>query len=282
MAVRKLWALAAAGAASRSFLSRLPALRSQLGPVASTSLRLAARMTNALRAGTPVRAASDLDLADVLLICIPGMPLEPLIDDAFMDAIQWPRKSVLILEGGNGSPVEHALRTRGAAVGTLATVPGLPDHFVITGDRPAVRLAKAMVHSLQGQVFEIAADRVLLFECALTLTGSLFTPFLEAVVESLRHAGLEQPKAAATADLLFLQSLRSFRRAGRKSWSGPIALADRAALDAQQDALQQVNPAMANFFRDAVRYGFELYQTFPELTRYDKVRWKEFRKNHPS
>ncbi len=282
MAVRKLWALAAAGAASRSFLNRVPTLRSQLGPVASTSLRLAARITNALRAGTPVRTASDLGLADVLLICVPGMPLEPLIDHAFMDAIQWHRKAVLILEGGNGSSTEQALRMRGAAVGILNTVTGLPDHFVITGDRPAVRVAKTIVQSLQGQALEIAADRIPLFECALTLTGSLFTPFVEAVVESLRHAGLEQPKAAGIADKLLLQSLRSFRHAGRKSWSGPIPLADGAALDAQQQALQQVNPVMASFFGDAVRYGFELYQTFPELTRYDKVRWKEFRKNHPS
>ncbi len=285
MAARKLWALAAAGAANRSFLNRIPALRGQLGPVASTSLRLAARISKALRAGSPVRTPAELDAADVLLICVPGMPLEPLIDAAFLDAIHWPRKSVLILEGGNVANVASVaddLRSRGAAVGTLATVPGLPDHFVVTGDRPPVRLAKATVHSLGGQALEIPAGRMPIFECALTLTGSLFTPLLEAVVESLRHAGLEQPKAARIADLLLLQSLRSFRRAGRKSWSGPIALADHAAVDAQQKALEQVNPAMAAFFRDAARYGFELYQTFPELTRYDKVRWDEFRQNQSS
>jgi len=282
MAARKVWALAAAGAASRTFLSRIPALRTHLGPVASTSLRLATRISNSLRAGTAVRSPVELQVADVLLVCVPGNPLEPLIDKPFMDAICWPRKLVLIVEGRNVASTAEALRARGAAVGTLSAVPGLPDHFVLTGDRPAVRFAKTTVKSLKGQALEISAERLPLFESAITLTGSLFTPLLETAVESFRQAGLDQPVAARTADLLFLQSLRAFRRAGRKSWGGPIALGDRAGMDAQQDALHAVKPAMANFFRDAARYGFELYQTFPELTRYDKVRWKEFRKNHPS
>ncbi len=229
-----------------------------------------------------MRTAAELSVADVLLICVPGTSLEPLVDHNFILAVNWPGKSVLILEGLNPAPIAKALRDRGAAVGTLSTVPGLPDHFLVTGDRPAVRLAKTIVHSLKGKAIEIAQDRLLLFEAALTLTGSLFTPLVETAVESLRQTGLDQVLAAKTVDLLFLESLRSFRRSGRKSWSGPIARGDRPGMDAQQEALHLVKPAMGVFFRDAARFGFELYQTFPELTRYDKVRWKEFRKNYPS
>ncbi len=276
----KTWALAAAGAISRSFLGRVPGLSRQLGPVASTSYRLASRIANSLRAGTAVRSAAELQESAIVLICVPGGSPARLVDAAFLRALDWTQKVVLACDCQDDPESASALREHGAAVGSLTSLAGLPDRFIVEGDSAAVRLGKLIVQSLRAHAIEIPRQHLLLFQSALTLSGSLFTPLLEVAIECLRQSGLEQPQASKLAESLFEHSLRGYTRAGRKSWSGPIALADNHAVEAQQQALRAVKPLMADYFRDAARFSFDLYQTFPELTRYNKPRWKAFGKRY--
>lgn len=282
MKVAALWGLGSAGNISRSLLMRVPRLKQQLGPVASSSYRLASRIANTLRAGSAVRNVSELQSSDVILLCVPGGPLTQLMDQLFVEALEWRGKTALICDSSATGAIIADLRSRGAAVATLSSVPGLPAHFVISGDRASLKIAKTLVRSVAGSALEIPQEHLLLFHAAVTLASSLFTPLLETAVECLRQSGLEPPLAAKTADLLFQQSLRSFKHSGRKSWSGPIAQSDREAVDAQVQALMLVKPQMAAYFREAARFSFELYQTFPELTRYNKERWQQFQKRYPN
>ena len=272
-----LWGLAAAGSAGRSFFSRVPKLARQLGPVASTSYRLAARISNTLRAGTPVRKFADLQTSGFVVFCFPEGPLSSL---ANLEELDWTRKVILFCESPDDPLLETELRSRGAAVASIRTISALRNRFVISGDRTAVRFAQTVASSLHGHAVLVSREHLLLFESALTLSDSFFTPLLETAVECLRQAGMEQKEAAELSAALFQHSLRTFRHAGRKSWAGPVALSDDAAVSAQQQALASAKPMMGAYFRDAGRFSFELYQTFPELTRYDKQRWREFKKRY--
>lgn len=282
MAVSHQWGLGSAGNISRSLLMRVPRLQQKLGPVASTSYRLASRIANTLRAGCAVRTASQLQPTDVILLSVPGGPLTQLVDQSFVEAIQWLGKTALICDSSATGPIIADLRDRGAAVATLCSVPGLPTNFVVSGDRASLKVAKTLVRSVAGSAIEVPEEHLLLFDAAVTLTSSLFTPLLETAVECLRQSGLEPSLAAKTADLLFQQSFRSFKHSGRKSWSGPVANSDGDAIDAQVQALKQLKPQMAAYFREAAHFSFELYQTFPELTRYNKERWRQFQKRYPN
>lgn len=274
-----VWGLAAAGSIGRSLVPRLPKLAHQLGPVISTSYRLAARIANTLRAGTPVREFEALGPAQVILLCVPDAQLSPLVE---VDALCWKGKLVIICDSPDDPQLRDALQQRGAEVGSITQIADLPDRYFVVGSRAGIHLAKSMVRSVHGTAVEVPQEGLLLFQSALTLAGSLFTPLLETAVECLRQSGLEKPEAALLAESMFQHSLRTFKHAGRKSWSGPIALGEEQVLIAQEKALQAVKPLMASYFHDAARYSFDLYQTFPELTRYNKNRWKEFRKRqHP-
>ena len=275
--MKQIWSLAAAGAISRSFLGRVPNLAAQLGPVSSTSYRLAARISNTLRAGNAVRDFAEIQKAHVVLLCVPGGQVSRVIQ---MDAINWKNKIVLICDSPDDGSLHTSLGKRGAAIGSIHQISNLTDGYFIVGDRAAVRFAKLIAESLRGTAIEIPRDRLLFFQSALTLSGSFFTPLLETAVECLRQSGMQQPEAAKLAESLFQHSLRTFKRAGRKSWAGPIALADDHALAAQEQSLRTAKPLMASYFRDATRFSFDLFQTFPELTRYNKTRWKEFRKRY--
>ena len=272
-----LWGLVAAGSISRSIISRIPKLARQLGPVTSSSYRLAARISNILRAGTAVREFAELHSAGSILFCCPGCSPASLVD---LGAFDWSSKIVLFCDTPEDPHLESELRKRGAAVAAMNGISDLPDRYLIVGDRPAVRFAKILVRSLRGHAVEISRDRLLLFQSALTLSGSLYTPLLETTVECLRQSGMEAPEADDLAEQLFQHSLRTFKHAGRKSWIGPVAQADEKAIAAQALAMEAKIPLMAAYFRKAAEYSFNLYQTFPELTRYDKSRWAEFRKRY--
>jgi predicted short-subunit dehydrogenase-like oxidoreductase (DUF2520 family) len=282
MAPATLWGLAAAGNISQSLLMRVPQLKHKLGPVASSSYRLASRIVNTLRAGTAVRTAAELQSTNVILLCVPGVPLTQLVGLSFVEEIQWQGKTVLICDTAVNGEISADLRLRGASVATLNSVPGLPASFLISGDRASLKLARTLVRSVAGGIIEIAPEHLVLFDAAVTLASSLFTSLLETAVECLRQSGLDQPLTGKTVDLLFQHSLRSFKHSGRKSWSGPVANGDRDSIDAQIRALKQCKPRMASYFSEAAHFSFELYQTFPELTRYKKERWREFQKSYPN
>lgn len=243
----------------------------------STSLRLASRISNNLRAGRPVREFAGLQDAELILLSVPGEQAGPLMD---FDALDWTGKTVLVCDSAADLDLIEALRTHGIPQAALNPVPGFSDLFSVTGDRTAVREAKSLVKSLQATAIEVPVGRLNLFGAALTLSTSLFTPMLDIAADCLRQSGLTPMEAAKWTDTLFQQTIRGYRHAGRKSWSGPVASADSKSLKAQEDALHTLSPLAGGLFRDAVRYSFDLYQTFPELTRYNKERWRNFRRLH--
>lgn len=268
------WGLAAAGSVSRSCLARVSNLPRHLGPVASTSYRLAARIANSLKAGFPSREMSALDDCTLVLVCAPGGTIRRvcgLLKDA---SLQWKGKTLLVFDSGEYSCDVPEFRARGAAVASLNPVDGLPDRYVIEGDREALRHAKLLVRAMGGKPVEIASDQIRMYDAAQTLAGSLFTPLIETCVECIRQTGVTGPAAAAMGEALLQRSLRAFMYAGRKSWSGPVARAERAAVDRECRALTAAKPLMGQYFRNAADFAFALYQTFPELTRYNRARWE--------
>ncbi len=215
----------------------------------------------------------------MILLSVPGEPAGSLLD---FSALNWKEKTVLVCDSAADFGLIRALRAHGVSQATLSPVPGFINLFSVTGDRIAVREGKSLVKSLHGTAIEVPEERLNLFEAALTLSTSLFTPMLDIAADCLRQSGMTQTEAAKWTATLFQQTIRGYRHAGRKSWSGPVALADSNSLKDQESALKTLSPLAASLFHNAVRYSFDLYQTFPELTRYNRERWRTFSKQSDS
>lgn len=245
------------------------ALKDTLGPVASTSYKLAARIANGCRAGRAVRTMDELDAPPAILVVAPGNAALPDVMGLLAKAkISWPGKALVLCDSQAYSARFPEFRERGAAVGSLNPIQGFEDHYLVEGDAAALREAKALVRGLDGKAVEVPADKVDLFDAALTLSSSLFTPLMEACRECVRRAGIQQPDAGRLLEALFANSLRTFMRAGPKSWSGPVARNDREAIERQIRELESVKPLMAMYFRQASEYAMQLYRTFPGLVRH--------------
>jgi hypothetical protein len=96
------------------------------------------------------------------------------------------------------------------------------------------------------------------YAAGLAFGTSLFTPLLEASVQSLVASGVKKANAIKISEALFQRSLRAYLHAGRRSWNGPLADGDCEAVRRGIKALGSSRPVLARFYRDASAFALEL------------------------
>jgi predicted short-subunit dehydrogenase-like oxidoreductase (DUF2520 family) len=252
------FAVAGGGRISSSFVTRLPNLATELGPIAAQSYRLASRIANTIGAGHPVRRYADLNASKLILICAPAKSVGAIVT-ALAQALDCRGKVILCCEGGVDSRQLAALRAKGAAVGSMDTLPGFEGRrFVVEGDRAAVREAKRLVGCFGGRVEEISSARLGVYAAGLAFGSGLFTPLMEASVLCLQESGMQKASAMKVVEALFQSSLRAYMYAGRRSWSGVLANGDRAAARREIEALAASHPVLARYYREAALFALQL------------------------
>ena len=252
------FAVAGGGRVSASFVARLPGLESALGPVAAQSYRLASRIVNSIGAGRAVPTYKDLNDSTLILICAPVRGVAAIVS-ALADALECKGKIILLCEGGADSRVMARLREQGAAVGSLQSIPASDgNRFVAEGDAAAMRDAKRLIRKLGSRLEEISTAKIAEYAAALSFGTSLFTPLLEASLQCLLDAGMTKASAMKVAEGLFQNSLRGYLYAGKRSWTGPLASGDRAAVREEIEALAASRPVLARLYRESANLAMEL------------------------
>ena len=268
MEAKRRYALFGAGAAARTVLAEMPALRQELGPVGAASVKVAARIANVLRAGYAARDLAGFDDCDVILVCAPDTGLERAVEILRESKINWRSKIVLFCVSDVTSVDFSFFQEHGASVGSLNQIEGLEKLYVIEGGREALREAKRLVKDLKGRSLEVNHAGMRLFEAARTMSGSLFTPLVNSCVEWIRESGVESKEAARLAEKMLMWTLRTYLHSGRRGWSGVAARRDWPAVQRQYEAVKKVNPLQGEYFRDSAEHAFALYESYPELARY--------------
>jgi predicted short-subunit dehydrogenase-like oxidoreductase (DUF2520 family) len=250
--------LAGSGRVNGSFVSRLPGLARSLGPVAAQSYRLASRIVNSIGAGRAVRTYGELNAASLILICAPVDAVEQIVSD-LSGALDCPSKIVLLCEGGADSRPLARLRDRGASVGSLQSVPGFDGRrFVAEGDRTAILQAKRLVRRLGGRLDQIDTNKIAVYAAALSFGSSLYIPLLEASLQCLEEAGMSKASAMKVVEGLFQSSLRGYLYAGKRSWNGPLAAGDLAAVQQEMESLGVSKPLLKRLYRETAALAVEL------------------------
>ena len=252
------FAVAGGGRVSGSFVARLPRLATELGPVAAQSYRLASRIVNSIGAGYPVKRYEDLEDSALILVCAPAQSVGSIVS-ALAAAIHCRGKTILLCDGGADSRHLSALQSQGARVGSLRTIPGFDGRrFVAEGDAAAVREAKRLVRQIGSRVEEVSSAKLGVYAAALSFGGGLFTPLMQASLLCLQEAGMRKASAMRVVEALFQSSLRAYVYAGKRSWSGPLADGDRAAVRQEIEALAASCPKLAPHYREAATFALKL------------------------
>lgn len=259
MTRRRRLGLIAAGRLADTALAQAPALCLGLGPVVASSLRLASRYANALKAGRAARV-EELKECGLVAIQAPAGDLPRVLAALLGSGLSWRgRVAVLLNEDLDVAALEQ-LKARGAAVSAaaVAPLPGAP-LLVAEGDTAAVRAVREWGRSAGIRCVELNAGTKLVYGAALTSAGALILPVLEAVQRSLRGAGLSLADARRIVACLALAALRAHHAYGRKAWRNPGLPARRQAVLAQLAALKALDGPLAAFQASGLKAALALF-----------------------
>lgn len=258
-------ALLAAGKIRDSFLTRLPRLEERLGPVRSSSYRLASRIANFLGAGYSVHCLEEFARSKIILISLPAVWLDPMVKELAAMDFDWKAKTVLLCEGQLDSEHLVPLAERGAATGSVVPVCAGDDSlFLGEGDRRALREARQLVEAPGVRLIAMDRGRKALFAAAASFATSLTLPMLAASVETMRASGVGQNEAQVLVERLFQRTMRAYLKGGRKGWEGPLPMQNKEAVRAQMEALFDLSPQLAAYFFENALMAAQLFRQDPK------------------
>jgi hypothetical protein len=248
---RRWVGLLAAGPFSPT-LFKLADLHDHLDLVAAATLRVASRLANRLKAG---RAAEIEEFAHLELILIsgPDSSVAGLVQLAAQSQSGWSGVTFVLLDSRHDRSVLEPLAARGAATATLDTLDSFSDPTLLCDCGPES-------HRLL-QRFTAGAKQLCF--AALALNHTLFAPVFDASVNALRAAGLSTADSALLADRMVQHTVRSWLKAGRNGWAGPLRDRDLVTLASQRDALARHSAEAARLFAHNARIAPVLFGEEP-------------------
>lgn len=255
------YGLLGAGAVGASLIGKLPARARELGPVSAVSYRLASRIANTLRAGFPVRSASELRTARCILFHAPPESVEPLfqaLDDAEID---WSRRALLICDcaaDGGVSGVRRRFREKGATTAVIRQFE-VPGYMIVEADErggAALRIAHRITRELHMKAIGISPGAPDLPGAAVTLGSAGLTALIDRAAALLRASGVKDVEAARIASALFEQSAREYAHSGKQSWAWYLKKPSAEQLRAQ---LAAAEPFLDPIFRQLLLFAFQTF-----------------------
>src|ERR1017187_4899698 len=248
-------ALIGAGKLTDSPLSRVYWLSDRLGPVKSSSFRLASRIANQLRAGHPVKDFEEFHSMELILVCVPEPMLPEVLGELAAAPIDFNGKAVVLSSLWLDSSELREFSARGAAVGSICLIPGFDDlRYLVEGDRPAVLRARRLVEHRDRRAVPIERSFKPFYLAALTCTGSVLFSVLMAAGEALRLAGVPPADSSNILEKQVIRTLRSFVRSGRN------ALPSSHELSRQVRALAATDPNLAHYMEQSTRLAERLVE----------------------
>lgn len=254
--------LLAAGPMSPA-LFRVSGLNAHLGPVASSSLRVASRLANRLKAGTAVNP-DGLAQAELILITGPESAFPSLLQLALDSGIDWNGRTAVLLDSRRDASDLAPLLDRGAATATLDSLDAFADlRFVADAADRARRPLTRFAAATSAHIFFLKPGHKQIFAAGSAFTQTLFAPLVAASAQCLKSAGLTSTDALLIAEKNTQQTLRSWLKAGRKGWSGILPEGDLEAVRRQLQALDSENEVLSDYFSNTARLALLLFGEDP-------------------
>ena len=197
------------GSSSRSAILRLPRLADELGPIKSSSTRLARRFSNLVKGGNPVAGYEELQDAVVVLIRVPDSAAQRVIDELCSSGLVLTRMSFVLCDTWLDTEALRPLRERGASVATVARLPAIERNwFAVEGQLRASRLIGRVIEKHEGRVFEMKIGTKHLLFAAAMLINVLPLPLLAMAQHTLRSGGITGNDVAVLLDGLAAKTVR--------------------------------------------------------------------------
>jgi hypothetical protein len=240
---RKRAGLVCAGGVTQSFVARLPAWLSSLGPVKAPNYGVARRMVNSLRAGRAVKDYSALSACDAIWIVAPESALDGIVAELP------PGIPVVVCDTPRDSSRVPATRAA-----TIHAMPPDERTLVTEGDPDVIRYLRRVATADRRKLIEIPPASKPLLLAGMNLATHIALPWIAAAVESLRAAGFSRSEATRVVEEVGGRTLRSYAKAGAKAWSPMAERELRRALDVDLG-----DRRLADLYRSGIRRALQFF-----------------------
>jgi len=263
MKIRETTGLVGAGGVNRSFVARMPALLEHLGPIKGSSLRVSRRIANTLRAGLGVADYAALQDCRLIWIFEPEASLDRVTAE-LAHQVRLDGKMVVLCEVMRDSLWPSPLRTAGARVATLNSIPGSDERVFVAEGSPAViaELRKLLARESR-KLIELRPAAKTLYLSGVHAGAHLLMPWIAGAVESFRAAGFTRSEAAQTMQALGSRALRAYAKAGAKAWNRADAERLYRAIEADMEALRRTDHRLAALYTDSVERLLRSFSAAP-------------------
>ncbi len=243
-------ALIAEGSVTQSWVGKLPGLQKNLGPVRGVSLRNASRAVNVIKAGVSSDDYSDFLKCEVVLIDVPDARLPVWVDELVNCGHNLTKLSFVLCSNRLDSGALSALKRCGAQTASLSEMEGFAGkRYLFEGDNIALHRLRRLVEAEgTARIVEMNPGMRPVYEAGLTFAAGMTFPMIAAAVDAMRAAGIHAKVAESTVETAVIGALRSYLRAGKRGWTGPVAHADRDELRRQYQALFDIDSNLAEMF----------------------------------
>jgi|HubBroStandDraft_6_1064221.scaffolds.fasta_scaffold162682_3 hypothetical protein len=240
-------ALLAAGKVTDFGILGIAAVRERLGPVKASSLRVASRMVNQIRAGHAVAGFDEFAKCRTILVCVPESKLTAAVQELALLDLDWRRKTVLLCNDWTpdcrqGEPLQRL----GASAGVLLELGGeARPLYLLDGDARALREARKLFSGAPVNLIALTPGSKLSLLAALQCAGPLLYSLLRAGMECLQHTGLPAQIRGSLLQRSFARTLRAHLNAGKKTQVDLRGIWDAGVLD------KQITPQLAMYLDQA-------------------------------
>ena len=249
------------GNSTDSAVLHLPKLTEELGPVKSTVLRVARRVSNMLKAGYAVADYEELQAASLILLRVPDASVSRVVDELCSSELIFKGLSFVLCE--SWLPVDQlsALASKGAAVATLISLPTYKGSwFAVEGQANAVRQIRQFLERNEIRSNEILPDSKHLLFASELLATALPIPLLVTAQQALRAAGISGKVLSALLEQIVQKMVQDFLKGARAYWGGPLTECSEETGQMYLNQLRQSHPTMLSLIEEHLASGRQIMQ----------------------
>jgi len=243
----RLVALLASGNAAGCPVLRALAHAEAIGPVASTSFRVASRMVNTIRAGRAVPSLEEFENCPLILISVPAQLAGSAVVQLAGAPLEWKRHTVILI--GSDARSLAPLARLGAVTGLVAAVPGFEERlFVLEAERAALRELRPLLAGRGVQIILLPPGARVRFDAGVSLAGHALFPMLVAAGAAFASTRLPRHLTDSVLEKTVQRAVRTWLRSRRRGWS----VLDGNGIPAQIAALKETDPLAGAYLQSTV------------------------------
>lgn len=241
---------------TKSVILRLPRIAEDVGPIKSTSSRVAKRLSNFLRAGYAVNVYEQLANTSLVLLRAPDSLLARIIEEICCAELDFSSLCFVLCESWLRSDAFDKLRDKGASIATIMPVASIRRSWFITeGDTRALRSLRMLIERNEGRTLELRPDGKEFYFAAELLATALPVPLLAAAQHALREAGLSGKHLQQLLEEMAGKMFLDFLHAPRIRWGGPLSECAPEVSELNLQLLAEKNPALSELMNEALSFA---------------------------